>query len=501
MERLVVNLSGSTRKETLHGRTYTVAPMVMLTEGVHPGSNGPLLYTANELRKTPAVWNHKPIVVYHPTANGQHVSACSPEILATRQVGLIMNTKYVKKVAANGTTPAQPGKLTAEAWIEDSLAANVDNRVVTALTNNTMMELSTGVFTDNDNTAGEFSGKKYVGSTTNYRPDHLALLPDKKGACSIADGAGFIRNDDNTYTPVDFREPVANGVMSAKSFDDIQSDLSALLQEEYPPVPPKTYCDCWVRDVYDKFFIYSMDGKLYRQSYNVDADGETSFVGDATEVVRVSQYRTLDGTVVNSSSIEEQNVDKKAKVDALIANKALGWTENDRAFLGATPEANLDKLLTANMAPAAQAAPVVNANPAPAAVATPAPTGIMTVNDYLASAPPEFRGMLVNGMNTYNQSCATTIQKIMACPTNTFTANALQGLPLDTLTAMAALIQPPQAQPQVQPVANWLGNMQYPVNPTPAQTAPVANTTPAQQAAAPALTANANILPIPKMFP
>lgn len=28
----------------------------------------------------------------------------------------------------------------------------------------------------------------------NHRPDHLAILPDQVGACSLADGAGLIRN-------------------------------------------------------------------------------------------------------------------------------------------------------------------------------------------------------------------------------------------------------------------------------------------------------------------
>src|SRR5690606_1872073 len=54
------------RFEMLEGRQHLVVPMVMLTEGVHCGSQGCLFYPEEELAKVPAVWNYKPIVVYHP---------------------------------------------------------------------------------------------------------------------------------------------------------------------------------------------------------------------------------------------------------------------------------------------------------------------------------------------------------------------------------------------------------------------------------------------------
>ena len=60
---IVFNLrpsKGLIRNERLHGRDYTVVPMVMITEGVHKGSNGALYYPGEELGKTPCVWNMKP---------------------------------------------------------------------------------------------------------------------------------------------------------------------------------------------------------------------------------------------------------------------------------------------------------------------------------------------------------------------------------------------------------------------------------------------------------
>ena len=39
LQHIVLNLSPKMRRETMEGRDYLVVPMVMLTEGVHAGSN------------------------------------------------------------------------------------------------------------------------------------------------------------------------------------------------------------------------------------------------------------------------------------------------------------------------------------------------------------------------------------------------------------------------------------------------------------------------------
>lgn len=178
------------RNDTMEGRDFVVVPMVMITEGVHRGSNGSLLYTKNELAKLPGTWNGKPVVVNHPEIQGRGVSACSPEIYTTYKVGVIMNAKL--------DTRSKPARLLAEAWLEEDRVNKIDKRILNAIEKGQMMEVSTGLFSDNEMVEGEHgtgvSKKKYGGIVKNIRPDHLAILPDKRGACSIADGAGFLRN-------------------------------------------------------------------------------------------------------------------------------------------------------------------------------------------------------------------------------------------------------------------------------------------------------------------
>src|SRR6266567_367968 len=128
---LICNLlPAGCRLDSLEGREYTVVPMIILTEGVHNGTQGLLYYPKEELAKTPAAWNHKPIVVYHPSINGEGVSACDPTILSSRKVGVMLNTKWEK------------GRLKSEAWIEKDRANKVDDRIMTAVEAKEMMELS-----------------------------------------------------------------------------------------------------------------------------------------------------------------------------------------------------------------------------------------------------------------------------------------------------------------------------------------------------------------------
>lgn len=171
----VMNLrqSGVTnaRTDTLEGRTHYVLPVTMLVVGIHNGSQGPIKYTADELKASARLWNGKPVVVYHPQLNGQGVSAADPEITSRYRIGAVYNTRFDGK------------RLTAELWIDAERVEQVDGRVADAVRLNQMMEVSTGLYSTPD---GEIA--------RNIQPDHLAILPDQIGACSIADGCGMARN-------------------------------------------------------------------------------------------------------------------------------------------------------------------------------------------------------------------------------------------------------------------------------------------------------------------
>ena len=427
-QRIATNLSPKVRHDKMGDKDYLVVPMVMLTEGVHNGSLGPLLYTKDELAKLPDTWNMKPVVIYHPSGN----SACDPLVIDSQGVGVIMNTKIVEEPKGKGKLI----KLHAEAWLEESRLKKVDDRVLNALEKGEMMEVSTGLFTENEEIAGEWEGEKYSAIARNFHADHLAILPDQKGACSLEDGAGLLRNE--------------------ASFDAVRGLLFTALDAKFGQYA------CYVADVFKEFVVYSKGMKLYKINYSATETSAT-LEGEPTEVVRVVQYRSPDGSVI--ANIERSpNVDKKQIVDNLVKNSNGLWTEADRAFLMGKSEAQLMQLTAPTPAPtpaenaaqkaaekgAEQIKPAMAANSAP----VPVPEKEPSVAEYLAKAPAGLRSMLANGLRAHDGRKNELVGAILASPRNAFKKEALEGKDIEELQALVALAGPTQNE---QALASYSG--------------------------------------------
>lgn len=183
METVSLSLNVAPSRRTVNGREYLVAPATLIVPGVLNGSKGSLYYPSEEIGKDPLAWNGMPIVAYHPQVNGQHVSGRDPEVFATQGLG------HVYKTVANG-------KLGAQLWFDVEAVRNFDkklpnsNKMLPRLEAGQPIELSTGLYTDNEQKPGTYKGRNYDAVARNYRPDHLAVLPDQKGACSNDDGCG-----------------------------------------------------------------------------------------------------------------------------------------------------------------------------------------------------------------------------------------------------------------------------------------------------------------------
>ena len=186
---LIHMMSKLIRKDMFDGDEHWVVPTVLIKSGVWSGSKGPVLYTNEELSKFVEAWNGRPVPVYHPVS-----SANDPETLERMEVGRLFNVEFVD------------GKLKGEVWLNVRKLKDKALQVYNLLAENKHIDVSTSFFNDLDEEEGELDGKKYIGVVKNIRPDHLAILPHEKGACSWDDGAGMPRNnqrkdslDDNIF--------------------------------------------------------------------------------------------------------------------------------------------------------------------------------------------------------------------------------------------------------------------------------------------------------------
>lgn len=185
--RITCNLVSKGQRARLHGRDYIVARVRMIVPGVLPGSRGPLLYPEDEVSKDVGVWNGMPLTLYHPTRNGEPTTARDPDILEAQGIGFIFKTRF-------------KGSLDSLAYFDEALVKNHDKRladehkVLPRLLQGVPIEVSTGLFTRDEPAEKDavYNGKPYRAIARDYKPDHLAVLPDVVGACSVKDGCGVM---------------------------------------------------------------------------------------------------------------------------------------------------------------------------------------------------------------------------------------------------------------------------------------------------------------------
>ena len=140
-------------KRKRENRDYLVIPVVMMVEGVHTGSQGAVYHSIDELGKVPESWNGRPIVIDHPMIDGIPVSANDPEILEQCGIGNVFDT------FVDGT------KLKAKAWIDELKLQEISVDLYNKIVEGEELEVSVGVFTDNEDVEGICKMKIYQNCT------------------------------------------------------------------------------------------------------------------------------------------------------------------------------------------------------------------------------------------------------------------------------------------------------------------------------------------------
>jgi len=230
MKIIANQITAKAERRQFDGREFLVAPTVAIVEGVMNN----ILYTQEEMTRFIEVWNGKPLPLSHPTDQaGNHISANSPDQHA-KSLGFFFNAKF------------EDSKLKGEWWIDTEKAKALGvqaNEVLKRLEAGEMVEQSTGLFLDIEPSEGVFNNKTYTGIARNIRPDHVAILLNEEGACSIADGCGTPRvnsdqgeNNGNIATWIINKiEALFNNHTEQIAMKDKQERIEAIVANEKCP--------------------------------------------------------------------------------------------------------------------------------------------------------------------------------------------------------------------------------------------------------------------------
>lgn len=370
-QHITLNIGGKVRREILEGRKHLVVPVAFLAEAVLAGSDGPLFYPEEENKKGMPQWNGRPIVINHPAGG----TACEPEFIENAKVGVLLRTKWDRK-------------LRSEAWLDEERLEKLAKPVAEAIVQNKMVEVSSGLNVDIDAKPGKFKNKSYTGVARNHRPDHLAILTDSKGAYSITDGGGLMQ-----------------------------------LNEEYPDEVEELIRNT-VRETLESAGISSA-------SLSKENDMAKKEIVDGLITNKATKWEESDRTYL--MTLEEKQLEKFAPVE--VKNEGEDPTKKTKEREQEVKEAGAKG--GAGIVPPVVKNDETKEIPTPKKEEPPKKP--LTANEYVAQAPPEVAAILNQGMLAYKQQKDALIEVITKNSANTFSKEFLATKEIPELQGLASL--------------------------------------------------------------
>jgi len=436
-----------TIKTKIHqGRKHIIVPVVMMVEGVHNGSHGPLLHLAEDLGRFPASWDGIPVTINHPNVDGINVSATSPDIIETQCVGRVYNTQMEEK------------KLKAEIWLDALKLTAVSPVALAYILEGKPLDVSVGVFNEEERVSGTYmydnaEEKQYDAIARNHRPNHVALLPGETGACGWKDGCGVRVNkegDEDTEDNVGVTgmEVIGLNVNEMKEEEILTmqqlagkgyftsltnnkqgyQDLMSKIQDKLSAMENR---DGWyaLEELYDANFIYRKRGGadsqgdtvFCQQNYSVNEDGSVEFTGEPLQVRKEVSYIQVNTKMIRTNFSNKSKGDKSMadevkpccleKVVELIDNKLTRFTIADKDWLMGLDKERLDQLTPKELE-------VIAVNKV---VETPPidltdyvkKSSLKTTEDFLAIAPAEMQDQLQSGLRLHQVYRAELVTNIL----------------------------------------------------------------------------------------
>lgn len=252
---------------------HLVGPCIMLGEGTWHGSGGEITYSEDVLAQNIQAWNHKPILVNHPS-NG--TSGCEVPVINKSKIGTIQNTMI------------QDGKLKSDLYINVKRCKEIAPQILQTVQNKEMLEVSTGLFGTIDNDR----------NLTSIIPDHLAILPNSTGAYSIEDGAGFPRfNKSGKWGMND----IINQMYKNPNLLQFSNSRGIYLED---------LSNDWV--VFSFYNYESDEEETYKFKYATNKNGVKLDITSASKVIRKVEYQDVTPEIQNTKEIQMEDTKPEA---------------------------------------------------------------------------------------------------------------------------------------------------------------------------------------------
>lgn len=264
------------RQETIDDIEYYIAPCVALVPGVRNGS----LIEIDTLSKTVEQWNNTPLMLNHPKdINGNYILADAKEAKKF-DIGVF---KYPK---------IEDNRLKGECWVDVEKCAKLPqgDTLLGLIENGSPIECSIGFLAIFTEKIGNFNGVEYNEVIDYIAPDHLALLPNDRGACSWDDGCGFgriLQKRNGMDKPLNFKEEgvkrlqeIAKGLMTDADLYRNLSHLVSADMSEWGYYDWEWYIEGIESDSDNKYITVSLMRSLWRREYSKSEDGALTLMGE-----------------------------------------------------------------------------------------------------------------------------------------------------------------------------------------------------------------------------
>ena len=270
------------RRESLGGKDYIVAQGVPLVEGVLNGR----FVSAEEFGAFINDWNGVPVVMRHPKENGGSARVPKPDVPV---IGKFYGAKLDGK------------RLVGEYWLEADQLDNPDGEMVLSrISAQKPSETSTGYWAESIPSVGNWNGRDFAFVDQNIHPDHIALLPDEIGACSLEDGCGMNRNAKQKGGPMPTSRNLhknADGSLEQR-MNEVYEAFTSKYRGSGDANTPMSSEAPYITSTFDSYIVVKVDGNFYQVGYARSGDEITFDPREQwTEVLRVEKYVPIQQNV------------------------------------------------------------------------------------------------------------------------------------------------------------------------------------------------------------